>query len=263
MPKCIKKVIVFDLDDTIGHFEEISIFLSGLQAIVSRDIKDKYIFNLLDLFPKFLRPGIFDILEIIKKEKKKNKCVKVIIYTNNMGPRSWTLLIKKYLENKIKYPIFDKVITAYRPGEHHNCRTTYEKTHSDLLKCTGYKPDSKFLFLDDQYHPKMRHPMIKYLHLAPYNYGIEFNQMIDLFLKSKYGSLVKQKYQNRFRNYMYKYMSSGNINNRYIVKRSKIYKKDIHQLRTIQKQMRKFLDIKRTKNKRKKKRSRSKTRKNK
>ena len=36
MPKCVPKVIVFDLDDTIGHFEEISIFLHGLQLIIGR-----------------------------------------------------------------------------------------------------------------------------------------------------------------------------------------------------------------------------------
>jgi hypothetical protein len=36
MPKCINKVIVFDLDDTIGHFEEISVFLYGLQNIFGK-----------------------------------------------------------------------------------------------------------------------------------------------------------------------------------------------------------------------------------
>ena len=43
-----------------------------------------------------------DTLETISKIKKRNKCVKVIIYTNNMGPRSWTLVIKRYLERKDK-----------------------------------------------------------------------------------------------------------------------------------------------------------------
>ena len=39
MVKCINKVIVFDLDDTIGHFEELSMFLGGLQFIVDENIK--------------------------------------------------------------------------------------------------------------------------------------------------------------------------------------------------------------------------------
>lgn len=263
MPKCIKKVIVFDLDDTIGHFEEISMFLGGLQAIVSSSITDSYIFNLLDLWPKFLRPGIFDILEMIKKQKQKNKCVKAIIYTNNMGPRSWTLLIKRYLEKKIKSPIFDKVITAYRPGEKNNCRTSHNKSYNDLLRCTGYNNNDEFIFLDDQYHPYMRNPKITYLHLVPYNYGMKFNTMINTFINSKYGIIIKKKHLNRFKNYMFKFLSSGNAANKYIVKRSKINKKDIQQLRLIKKEMKKFLNIKKTRNKKKKKRSKSKTRKNK
>ena len=128
---------------------EISIFLHGLQLIIGRSrIPDKYIFKLLDIWPKFLRAGIMEIFEIIKAEKKNNKCVKAVIYTNNMGPRSWTLLIKRYIEKKLRYKLFDKVITAYRPRELTNHRTTHSKTYSDLIKSTGYGKDAKFLFLD-------------------------------------------------------------------------------------------------------------------
>ena len=262
MPKCINKVIVFDLDDTIGHFEEISIFLFGLQNIFGKKITDNYVFNLLDLWPKFLRLGIIDILETIKKQKKKDKCVKVVIYTNNMGPRRWTLLIKNYLEKKINYPLFDKVITAYRPNDRNNCRSSHNKSYNDLLRCTGYGENTKFLFLDDQHHPYMRNNNINYIHLVPYDYGMPFNKMINSFISSKYGNLIKKKDVNRFRDYMFRYMNSGNSYNKYIIRRSKITKKDIEQLRVIKKQLRKFLNIKRTRNK-KKKRNSSKTRKNK
>ena len=85
---------------TIGHFEQLSMFLNGLQLIVDKNISDKYLYKLIDLWPQFLRPGIIDLLESIAKIKKRNKCVKVVIYTNNMGPRSWTLIIKRYLERK-------------------------------------------------------------------------------------------------------------------------------------------------------------------
>jgi hypothetical protein len=262
MPKCINKVIVFDLDDTIGHFEEISVFLYGLQNIFGKKITDKYVHNLLDLWPKFLRLGIIDILETIKKQKKKDKCVKAVIYTNNMGPRRWTMLIKDYLEKKINYPLFDKVITAYRPNDRDNCRTSHNKSYNDLIKCTGYSNDSKFLFLDDQNHPYMRHKNITYLYLAPYNYGMQFHKMINSFINSKYGKIIRKKDINRFKDYMFRYLNSGNGYNKYIIRRVKMTKKDIEQLRIIKKQMRKFLNIKRTRNK-KKKRSRSKTRKNK
>lgn len=262
MHKCINKVIVFDLDDTIGHFEEISVFLYGLQNIFGKKITDKYLHTLLDLWPKFLRLGIIDILETIKKQKKKNKCVKAVIYTNNMGPRRWTMLIKDYLEKKINYPLFDKVITAYRPNDRDNCRTSHNKSYEDLLKCTGYDNDSKFLFLDDQHHPHMHHKNINYIHLEPYNYGMHFHKMINSFINSKYGKVIKKKDINRFKDYMFRYMNYGNGYNKYVIRRVKITKKDIEQLRIIKKQMRKFLNIKRTRNK-KKKRSKSKTMKNK
>ena len=155
MHMCINKVIVFDLDDTMGHFEELSIFLSGLKNIINKKITDKYIFKLIDLWPKFLRFGLIDILELIKTYKKRDNNVKVVIYTNNMGPRSWTMLIKQYLEKKINYKLFDKVITAYRNNEKTNKRTTHNKTHQDLLRTTKYSKDSRFIFLDDQFHPDM------------------------------------------------------------------------------------------------------------
>ena len=34
------KAVVFDLDDTLGHFEEIAIFLTGLKKGLGNDIVD-------------------------------------------------------------------------------------------------------------------------------------------------------------------------------------------------------------------------------
>ena len=251
---CIKKVIVLDLDDTIGHFEEISMFLGGLQLILGKEISDKYLYKLLDLWPKFLRFGMIDLLKTVKKVKKRDKCVNVIIYTNNMGPRSWTLLIKRYLEKKIKYPIFDKIITAYRPNSAGNCRTTHSKTYNDLIKCTGYKKNTEFVFLDDQMHPQMKHPNIKYIHVNPYDYGIPFNKMIKDYLNSNLGHSIKKSDRHLFENYMYKYLNSGSGGHKYIVHRSKVNKRDRSQLREIKKILRKFLNIHKTRHKIRRKR---------
>jgi hypothetical protein len=248
MPKCINKVIVFDLDDTIGHFEQVSMFLSGLQLIVDKNISDKYLYKLLDLWPQIFRPGIIDTLETIGKIKKRNKCVKIIIYTNNMGPRSWTLIIKRYLERKMGYNIFDKVITAYRPHKKHNCRTTHSKTYNDLLKCTGYNENTDFLFLDDQSHPHMIHHNIKYLKLHPYDYGIPFHTMINTFTDSPFGNIIPSADKIEFKKYMYKYMSSGTGFNKYVIKRSRISKKDIQQFQIIRREIYKFLNIHKTRN---------------
>ena len=246
MPKHQKKAVVFDLDDTIGHFEEVSMFLSGLQFIAGKEIKETFLFALLDLWPRFLRPGIFDILKLLKKEKKKNKHLKVIIYTNNMGPRSWTLLIKRYLEKKINYRLFDKSITAYRPFSRINCRTTHEKTRTDFLKCSKLPPNTQILFLDDQYHPRMHHSQIIYLHLHPYDYGIPYRKMIRTFLASKAGNIIPAYDHDKFRHYMFNFLNSGRGKQKYIVRRTRIQKKDRIQTRIIKQQLRRFLNIRRT-----------------
>ena len=44
----------------------------------------------------------------------KNKWLKVMIYTNNNGPKSWTYDIKHYIEKKLNYKLFDKIITAWK-----------------------------------------------------------------------------------------------------------------------------------------------------
>ena len=246
MPKHQKRAVVFDLDDTIGHFEEVSMFLSGLQFIAGKEIKESFLFKLLDLWPKFLRPGIFDILNLLKKEKKKNKHLKVIIYTNNMGPRSWTLLIKRYLEKKINYRLFDKTITAYRPFSKINCRTTHEKTFEDFLKCSKLPHHTQIFFLDDQYHPRMHHSQIIYLHLHPYDYGIPYHKMIHTFLASKTGKIIPVSEQDKFRHYMFNFLNSGHGKQKYIVRHTHIQKKDRIQTKIIKHHLRRFLNIQKT-----------------
>ena len=255
MPKCTPKVIILDLDDTIGHFEEVSIFLNGLQLIAGKStVPDKYLFKLLNLWPKFLRPGIMDIFEMLKAEKQKNGCIKVVIYTNNMGPRSWTLLIKRYIESKLRYKLFDKTITAYRPTEKNNFRTTHSKTYADLLRSTGYGKGTQFIFFDDQMHQHMIHKNIKYIQLYPYNYSIPFHQMIHTYIASNLGKLIPNKDKERFKQYMYQYLTAGVGPNRYVIKKTNITKRDIKQFQTIRKELYEFLNINRTRSNRKFKR---------
>jgi hypothetical protein len=251
MPKCINKVIVFDLDDTMGHFEELSIFLGGLKNIVNKKITDKYIFKLLDLWPKFLRYGLIDILELIKTYKKRYHSIKVVIYTNNMGPRSWTMLIKQYLEKKINYKLFDKIITAYRNNEKTNKRTTHYKTHADLLRTTKYAKNSQFIFLDDQYHPDMIHNNINYIKLHPYDYGIPFHVMIEQYLHSSYGKVIKKDDWDDFRKYMLQYLSSGKGIYKYNIKRNAITKKDVQEFKRIKRNIRELINTNKTRHNRK------------
>jgi len=257
-----KKIVVFDLDETIGHFEEFGRFIDGLAALSEggqfkyhhktnafEHITQKHFNALLDLYPEFFRPSIFNVFKQLVKLKKKHKNLKVAIYTNNMGPRSWTLHIKKYIEHKIKHKLFDKVITGYRPREKSNCRTSHSKTHRDLMKCMKFSSNTDIVFFDDQYHPKMKHDNIHYVHLIPYARSIKFLDMIQRFIKAnkkaKFGKTFifgSNLTEEKFIATMYQILQKlGRDQITYVVKHTHLSKQDINETKRMNQAIKKFM----------------------
>ncbi len=185
-PSKPKKVIVFDMDETLGSFVQLGIFIHILEEHIHRTVTSQEFNLFMDMFPLYQRPNIINILKYLKKEKQQGHCDKIYIYTNNQGPKSWALLIKQYFEDKINYPLFDKVIHAYKVNnvqvEKH--RTTHNKTISDFFKCTKLSKYTNICFLDDQYHHHMLHPNVYYLHLNEYKHLYDPNYMFDSFKQS-------------------------------------------------------------------------------
>ena len=65
------KVVVFDLDETLGYFSQFGQLWNEL--IPNKDID----FNeLFDLYPEFLRPNILEILQFLNEKKKKKLVIK-------------------------------------------------------------------------------------------------------------------------------------------------------------------------------------------
>ena len=91
----INYVMVFDLDETLGHFSQLNVFWLLFTQYIN-NTNELLFFKLLDSFPKFLRPNILNILKNIRQKKEKNICNYVMIYTNNNGPKSWTIMIQNY-----------------------------------------------------------------------------------------------------------------------------------------------------------------------
>ena len=150
-----QKIIVFDMDETLGCFVELGIFWDSLQEYFNNTLTNNDFFNILDRYPEFIRPKMFSILKYLKKKKQKGHLSQVIIYTNNQGPKSWAVKIKDYFHYKLSYNLFDRVIGAYKVNGKINekSRTTYQKTVNDLVKCCRItKRNSKICFIDDQYH---------------------------------------------------------------------------------------------------------------
>ena len=78
-------IVVFDMDETLGHFEQLNIFWQGLQNYYNNKLTDRDLYNLIDVFYNFLRPNIFYILNYLKTKKHEKVCDKILIYSNNLN----------------------------------------------------------------------------------------------------------------------------------------------------------------------------------
>jgi len=82
------KIVVFDFDETLGCFIELGIFWDALEDYYGHNLfKDKF-FEVLDIFPEFLRPNIFKILDFVKDKKEKLQCDRVMITRTIKAPKA-------------------------------------------------------------------------------------------------------------------------------------------------------------------------------
>jgi len=173
------KIVVFDLDETLGCFIEVGIFWDALEDYYGHSLfKDKF-FEVLDIFPEFLRPNIFKILEFVKEKKEKLQCDHVMIYTNNQGPKSWVKMISEYFNSTLEYELFDKIIAAFKVRNKiiEMCRTSHDKSVDDLIRCTKIPSNAEICFIDDQFHPLMEQDNVYYVHVKPYMFTMPFDKM--------------------------------------------------------------------------------------
>jgi hypothetical protein len=181
------KIVVFDLDETLGYFVQLGILIDVIEEIFNIDMEQNLFNEILDLYPEFLRPNIIKILKYLKQRNQINNKNLVMIYTNNQGPRNWVYMIKSYFENKINYKLFDQVISAFKvKGEIIEvCRTSHRKSYDDFIRCTKLPKDAKICFLDDLQHDEMIHDNVYYINVKPYITTINFNEMVLRLINSK------------------------------------------------------------------------------
>ena len=186
-------------------------------------LPNNHFYEILDLFNLFLRPNIIKILEFLKEKKINKICDKVMIYTNNQGPKSWTHLIKSYFHHKLDYPLFDKSIGAFKVNgkQIEVCRTSYSKSVSDLINCTKLPANTKFCFIDDQHHPDMEHKNVIYLNVKQYVYNYKFSHMIETYFNKFSKKILKVTTKQNYIDY-FKHHSQG-------YKYDKLHKSDLEQ----------------------------------
>jgi len=214
---CSSKIVVFDMDETLGYFVELGIFWDTLKSYIKmKHIEvtiDQQLFNnVLDLYPEFLRPNIINILNYLKNKKMEKHCNKLMIYTNNQGPLEWAQYIKHYFETKIHGTLFDQVINAFKVNGKHVeiCRTTHMKTHKDFIRCSKVPEDSEICFIDDIYHPGMKNDNVYYINIKPYTHDLSFEVMIERFIQSKIIPMNTETEISEMTKYMINNMSKYN-----------------------------------------------------
>jgi len=202
----IPKVVVFDLDETIGHFSDLyliwnAVFTKGIyRGECSRPTVQCLFNELLDLYPEFLRYGILHILEFIRTKIVLGESHRIYIYTNNQcdfsvwsntcsySPTDWVEMIIVYLNLRLNVSdtIFAKPICAFKINQQiiEPLREGTHKSHRDLLKCSVLPKTTEICFVDDAYHQQMQHDKVYYVQPPPYFHNMTRSEIIDRFVRS-------------------------------------------------------------------------------
>jgi hypothetical protein len=180
-----KKVIVFDLDETIGHFHHLNIIYKCLAEVYQRELSQLEFNQLLDSFPEFFRPGILTIFDFLFSKKKDQSLFKLYIYTNNKCSENWAKMIATYIQSKVSkadISLFDKIIGAFKIKNKvvELKRTTHSKTYSDFIKCTML-PESTIetCFIDNTYYEKMCDSKVYYILPKAYFHSLKKATMVQ------------------------------------------------------------------------------------
>lgn len=203
------KIIVFDLDETLGCFTEIGIFWEALEKFYETNLLNESFYDVIDLFSHFLRPNILNILEYVKNKKINNECDKIMIYTNNQGPKTWVTMISNYFNNKLGYKVFDNIIAAFKISGKiiEFNRTSHDKSVEDLIRCTRISQNTEICFIDDQYHPLMNMDNVYYINVKPYIYSMPYEQMAEKYYNHQQDNIKvkKEEFINFIINFMKQY----------------------------------------------------------
>ena len=204
MRKADPKIVVFDLDETLGCFIEVGMFWDALEHTLDAKLKRGQFFEVMEIFPEFVRPNIYKILSYLKKKKREGECKHVMIYTNNQGDRNWTEMIAAYFDMKTKSKFFDQIIAAFKVRGKivEVCRTSHDKSVDDLLRCIRMPRGTQICFLDDQYHPLMEEDDVYYINVKPFTHSLPFATMAERYWAKAQPPMDRKTFVNRITSFM-------------------------------------------------------------
>tara|TARA_Y100000816_G_scaffold286143_1_gene266811 strand:+ start:13192 stop:13965 length:774 start_codon:yes stop_codon:yes gene_type:complete len=186
-----KKVVVFDLDETIGHFQIIRVVWDSLKRFINFNsipyVLDGKDFNvLMEMFSEVLRPEIFNIFSKINNLKRTNECNGIMIYTNNRYNKEWVYMILNYIESIVNEKVFDNVILAFKYNGkiQQACRTGNEKKLDDFLRCCKLPKSVQICYFDDVEHSQMVSDEVYYLKVKPYFFTYSHKYVLNTIYNS-------------------------------------------------------------------------------
>jgi hypothetical protein len=200
-----KKVIVFDLDETLGSFGEFFEIWNMLFTIQSPEthksksyltLKKEMFFQLAELYPEFFRPHIFQLLKYVYSKIVKGECEYVYLYTNNQCTYpEWVELLIYYMTAKIAKlnsdgtfspPLFARPVCAFKIHDKiiEQGRTSHLKKHADFISCTLLPRHIEICYIDDKYYTDMVHDKVYYIQPPPYYHPLSHNIIYERLLSS-------------------------------------------------------------------------------
>lgn len=192
-----KKYFVFDLDETIGSFQDLYALCKMLNIIQNKcnnsvfEESTAILDDFLELYPEFFRPGIFHILHYIFVKKQENICNGLFIYTNNQCiPETWTQKIVHYIEKKLQITnLVNNIVLSFKINNQivEPKRTTQNKIYNEFIKCVMIPRNSDICFIDNAFFPKMKKNSVYYIQPCPYYHFLSFSQISTRFVNSSLG----------------------------------------------------------------------------
>lgn len=175
------KVVVFDLDETLGHFLVSRTIWDALTHFlkynhINYPLSELDFEKICEIFPEIFRPNLFEIMNIVKKAKQDKKCRGVYLYTNNRYDRSWSKMIVEYIDKMTAtdpddpLTLFDRLVLAFKINGvvQEPCRTSSYKRLTDFYNCCRLPSNTHVCFFDDTYFGDMDVENVYYVKVKPY-----------------------------------------------------------------------------------------------
>lgn len=165
-----EKNIIFDLDHTLGYFEQMIHIMNHVDASC---------LELLRIFPEFFRPLLFDFFVSLISYKKSGKIKSILLYSNNNNDFIVKTIIN-FIHETLGFILFDEVITLDHP-----LRKKKQKDYSELLWLSHgiLHEESLLCFVDDKFHPLMSSKNTCYIKCESYVHYVKHSVVVEKIKK--------------------------------------------------------------------------------